>query len=39
MAEIAAFDIMVHDVSEQLHLDMLETEVILEGMLYDKYVK
>lgn len=38
MAEIAAFD-MVHDVSEQLHLDMLETEVILEGMLYDKYVK
>lgn len=38
MAEIAVFD-MVHDVSEQLHLDMLETEVILEGMLYDKYVK
>lgn len=38
MAEIAVYD-MVHDVSEQLHLDMLETEVILEGMLYDKYVQ
>ena len=38
MPEIAALEI-VHDVSEQLHLDMLETEVILEGMLYDVYVK
>ena len=38
MAEITVYD-MVHDISEQLHLDILETEVILEGMLYDKYVK
>ncbi|MHC2067172.1 hypothetical protein ACYFX5_06855 [Bremerella sp. T1] len=37
MTEIVIHD-MVNDVSDQLHMDKCEAEVVLEGMLYDEVV-
>ncbi|MEW4454107.1 hypothetical protein AB1L30_15645 [Bremerella sp. JC817] len=35
MTEIVIHD-LVNDVSDELHMDKLEAEVVLEGILYDE---